>query len=124
MGVEIMVLAGIATLFLFQSLQSMVQYLAAPEVLQAIGLAVPRDLAAGAEAALARFGLAALQDRSLDAVSGGQRQLVFLAQAIFRAPRALLLDEPTASLDLRHQLLVLEDEGAGSTPAQGPTPSG
>ena len=123
MGAEIMVLAGIATLFLFQSLQSMVQYLAAPEVLQAIGLAVPRDLAAGAEAALARFGLAALQDRSLDAVSGGQRQLVFLAQAIFRAPRALLLDEPTASLDLRHQLLVLEDEGAGSTPAQGPTPS-
>lgn len=33
---EIMVLAGIATLFLFQSLQSMVQYLAAPEVLQSI----------------------------------------------------------------------------------------
>ncbi len=33
---EIMILAGIATLFLFQSLQSLVQYLAAPEVLQAI----------------------------------------------------------------------------------------
>jgi iron complex transport system permease protein len=33
---EIMVLAGIATLFLFQSAQSLVQYLAAPEVLQAI----------------------------------------------------------------------------------------
>lgn len=36
MNKEVMVLAGIATLFLFQSLQSMVQYLAAPEVLQAI----------------------------------------------------------------------------------------
>lgn len=36
MSAEIMVLAGIATLFLFQSLQSMVQYLASPEVLQAI----------------------------------------------------------------------------------------
>ena len=36
MSTEVMVLAGIATLFLFQSLQSMVQYLAAPEVLQAI----------------------------------------------------------------------------------------
>jgi len=36
MSPEVMVLAGIATLFLFQSLQSMVQYLAAPEVLQAI----------------------------------------------------------------------------------------
>lgn len=36
MSAEVMVLAGIATLFLFQSLQSMVQYLAAPEVLQQI----------------------------------------------------------------------------------------
>lgn len=36
MSAEVMVLAGIATLFLFQSLQSMVQYLASPEVLQAI----------------------------------------------------------------------------------------
>lgn len=36
MSPEVMVLAGIATLFLFQSLQSLVQYLAAPEVLQAI----------------------------------------------------------------------------------------
>ncbi|MDP6706015.1 MAG: iron ABC transporter permease [Alphaproteobacteria bacterium] len=36
MSAEVMVLAGIATLFLFQSLQSMIQYLAAPEVLQAI----------------------------------------------------------------------------------------
>ncbi|GAB5469975.1 MAG: iron ABC transporter permease [Rhodospirillales bacterium] len=36
MSPEVMVLAGIATLFLFQSLQSMVQYLAAPEVLQSI----------------------------------------------------------------------------------------
>jgi len=36
MSPEIMVLAGIATLFMFQSMQSMVQYLAAPEVLQAI----------------------------------------------------------------------------------------
>ncbi|MEO1191235.1 MAG: iron ABC transporter permease [Pseudomonadota bacterium] len=36
MSAEVMVLAGIATLFLFQSAQSLVQYLAAPEVLQAI----------------------------------------------------------------------------------------
>ncbi|OIQ46003.1 MAG: hypothetical protein BM558_01455 [Roseobacter sp. MedPE-SW] len=38
---------------------------------------------------------------------GGVAQ-VFLAQALFRQPRVLLLGEPTAALDLRHLLLVLE----------------
>ena len=54
------------------------------------------------------FGLQHLSDRTLDAVSGGQRQLTYLAQAMFREPRILLLDEPTAALDLRHQLIVFE----------------
>ena len=33
---------------------------------------------------------------------------MFLAQTLFRAPQVMLLDEPTAALDLRHQLMVLE----------------
>lgn len=76
--------------------------------LTSLGLTVPAEMLSKAEMALGRFGLAALQDRTLDAVSGGQRQLVYLTQALFREPRLLLLDEPTAALDLRHQLIVME----------------
>lgn len=73
-----------------------------------LGLRLPPMIAEQAMAALDCFGIAGLQGRQLDEISGGQRQLVFLTQALFRQPRVLLLDEPTAALDLRHQLLVLD----------------
>src|SRR5450759_1613842 len=65
----------------------------------------PADLAI-ARQALAATGTTAFETRSFGTLSGGEKQRVVIASALAQTPEVLLLDEPTASLDVGHQLEV------------------
>lgn len=56
---------------------------------------------------LRALGLSHLANRGISDLSGGQAQMVAVAQTIVRAPEVILLDEPTSALDLHHQLSIM-----------------
>ena len=58
-------------------------------------------------AAMEKLGIAPLSDRSFDTLSGGERQLVYVARALAQQAKVLLMDEPTASLDYGNRQTVL-----------------
>jgi iron complex transport system ATP-binding protein len=55
---------------------------------------------------LSRAGLAGFEERSINEISGGERQLLMIARALAQQPRLLVLDEPTSHLDLANKRRV------------------
>ena len=62
----------------------------------------------GCGAALERLDLAGFGERPLGTLSGGEKQRVVVARALAQEARIVLLDEPTAALDIGHQQQALD----------------
>ena len=61
-----------------------------------------------AEEAMERLGIAHLGNRRYTELSGGETQLVMIARALAQQTPAVIMDEPTAHLDFRHELIIME----------------
>jgi iron complex transport system ATP-binding protein len=82
--------------------------LAVREVVEMGGYCRPKDACPDPELMLARLGVVELASRRFSELSGGEKQLVVLAQALMQQAPLLLLDEPASALDVSHQLRLFD----------------
>ncbi len=72
-----------------------------------LGIETKRDLDI-ARRSVEFCGIDSLAGRKMNELSGGERQQAFIARALCQEPKLLILDEPTASLDLSHQVRIMD----------------
>lgn len=65
-----------------------------------------------AEEAMGRLGILHLADKPYTAISGGERQMLFIARVLAQGPKILILDEPTSHLDFGNQMRTLSVIGS------------